>query len=60
MLPNPFLTNDQQKRDQPAWGQLELWDKLRATYLGLTPDPLDRAGKGFGGHPRPLKRSADR
>ena len=47
MLPNPFLTNDQQIRDQPAWGQLELWDRLRATYLDLDPDPHDRAGKGF-------------
>ena len=47
MLPNPFLTNDQQIRDEPAWGQLELWDRLRANYLGLDPDPLDRSGKGF-------------
>ncbi|GFG76427.1 DUF7676 family protein [Mycobacterium botniense] len=47
MLPNPFLTNHQQIRDEPAWGQLELWDKLRARYLGLSPDPFDRAGKGF-------------
>ena len=47
MLPNPFLTNDQQLRDQPAWAQLELWDKLRAHYLGMNPDPLDRAGTGF-------------
>jgi len=47
MLPNPFLTNDQQFREQPGWGQLELWDRLRATYLGLEPDPHDRAGKGF-------------
>ena len=47
MLPNPFLTNDQQLRDQPAWTQLELWDRLRAKYLRLDPDPLDRSGKGF-------------
>jgi len=47
MLPNPFLTNDQQIRDEPAWAQLELWDRLRATYLRLEPDPLDRSGKGF-------------
>ncbi|OBH17396.1 hypothetical protein EHH44_14690 [Mycolicibacter terrae] len=44
MLPNPFLTNDQQMREEPEWGQLELWDKLRAKYLGLGPDPLDRSG----------------
>ena len=48
MLPNPFLTNDQQLRDEPAWEQLELWDRLRQTYLELDPDPLDRSGKGFG------------
>ena len=47
MLPNPFLTNDQQIRDQPAWEQLALWDQLRQTYLELDPDPLDRSGKGF-------------
>jgi hypothetical protein len=47
MLPNPFLTNNQQIRDEPAWAQLELWDRLRATYLRLEPDPLDRSGKGF-------------
>lgn len=47
MLPNPFLTNEQQFRNAPAWDQLELWDRLRSTYLGLGPDPVDRAGKGF-------------
>ncbi|GFG67500.1 hypothetical protein MKUB_49900 [Mycobacterium kubicae] len=47
LLPNPFLTNVQQLREQPAWEQLELWNRLRATFLGLEPDPLDRAGKGF-------------
>ncbi|OBJ52920.1 hypothetical protein [Mycobacterium sp. 1423905.2] len=47
LLPNPFLTNVQQLREQPAWEQLELWDRLRATFLGLAPDPLDRAGTGF-------------
>jgi hypothetical protein len=47
MLPNPFLTKTQQFRDEPAWEQLQLWDRLRAAYLGLDPDPLDRSGKGF-------------
>jgi hypothetical protein len=47
MLPNPFLTNTQQFRDGPAWEQLALWDRLRATYLALDSDPLDRGGKGF-------------
>jgi hypothetical protein len=45
--PNPFLTNDQQLRAQPAWAQMELWDSLRAHCLGMNPDPLDRAGTGF-------------
>lgn len=48
LLPNPFLTNTQQVRDTPEWGQLALWDRLRTTYLGLGPDELDRAGRGFG------------
>jgi hypothetical protein len=47
MLPSPFLTNDQQLRDQPAWELLALWDQLRQTFLELEPDPLDRSGKGF-------------
>ena len=47
MLPSPFLTNEQRTREQPVWAQLELWDRLRAKYLGLDPDPLDRSGKGF-------------
>jgi hypothetical protein len=44
MLPNPFLTNDQQLREDPMWEQLELWDRLRERFLGLGPDPLDRTG----------------
>lgn len=47
LLPHPFLTNDQKIRDKPVWERLELWDRLRATYLGLDPDPLDRASQGF-------------
>lgn len=47
MLPNPFLTSAQKIRDEPVWEKLELWDRLRAQYLGLGPDPLDRAGQGF-------------
>jgi hypothetical protein len=31
----------------PRREQLELWDRLRASYLGLEPDPQDRGGKGF-------------
>lgn len=48
ILPNPFLTNDQQLRTEPAFEQLELWDSLRSHFLGLSPDPADRSGKGFG------------
>lgn len=36
-----------QLRDEPAFSQLELWDRLRAEFLGLDPDTLDRSGKGF-------------
>lgn len=48
ILPNPFLTNDQQIRDEPLFDQLELWDRLRERFLGLGPDPLDRTGRGLG------------
>ncbi|WP_433225434.1 DUF7676 family protein [Microtetraspora malaysiensis] len=47
MLPNPFLTDRQKIQDPPNFAQLSAWDELRATYLGLEPDPLDRTGKGF-------------
>lgn len=50
MLPNPFLTKTQQIRDELDFSQLELWDRLRQSYLGLGPDELDRQGKGFGRH----------
>jgi len=30
----------------PDWSRLDLWDRLRARWLGLTdPDPLDRSGR---------------
>lgn len=44
LLPNPFLTPDQHIRAEPDWDQLDAWDDLRATFLGLEPDPLDRTG----------------
>jgi len=48
LLPNPFLDRDDKIRPTPDWSRLELWDRLRAEWLGLPePDPLDRAGKGF-------------
>jgi hypothetical protein len=48
LLPNPFLDRDDTILRTPDWSRLELWDQLRAQWLGLNdPDPLDRAGKGF-------------
>ncbi|SHK79870.1 hypothetical protein SAMN05443637_11278 [Pseudonocardia thermophila] len=47
MLPNPFLDDRQNILDEPDFSRLAAWDSLRKTYLGLDPDPLDRAGKGF-------------
>jgi len=50
-LPNPFLDGEKIVKT-PDWSRLSLWDELRARYLGLPPDPLDRAGEKFrcGGH----------
>ena len=49
LLPNPFLAADTDKiLKTPDWSRLDLWDRLRARWLGLTdPDPLDRSGRGF-------------
>lgn len=48
LLPNPFLDRDDHVLGTPEWSRLDLWDRLRAQWLGLTEaDPLDRAGKGF-------------
>jgi hypothetical protein len=48
LLPNPFLTADDKVLKTPDWSRLELWDRLRARWLGATePDPLDRSGRGF-------------
>ena len=47
MLPTPFLTNTQALTDEPVWAHLELWDRIRADFLGLESDPLDRTGRGF-------------
>ncbi|KLL09932.1 MULTISPECIES: hypothetical protein [Protofrankia] len=47
LLPNPFLTDSQQIRAVPDFSRLAAWDHLRATYLGLPPDPLDRTATGF-------------
>lgn len=42
-LPNPYLTVEQRVLQEPRWEHLAMWDHLRKTYLGLEPDPLDRA-----------------
>lgn len=47
MLPNPFLTDDQQVRPEPDWGRLALWDRLHPKYLAIGPDPIDLTAPGF-------------
>ena len=48
LLPNPFLSADDKILKTPDWSRLELWDRLRARWLGATePDPVDRSGRGF-------------
>ena len=48
LLPNPFLSADDKVLKTPDWSRLELWDRLRARWLGATElDPLDRSGRGF-------------
>jgi len=48
LLPNPFLSADDKVLKTPDWSRLELWDRLRARWLGATePDPIDRSGRGF-------------
>jgi hypothetical protein len=49
LLPNPFLSPDSDKvLEIPDWSRLDLWDRLRARWLGLEePDQFDRSGRGF-------------
>lgn len=47
MLPNPYLTDDQQIREEPDWSRLTLWERLRQKYLGIGPDPIDLTAPGF-------------
>ena len=49
LLPNPFLSPDSDEvLKTPDWSRLELWDRLRARWIGLTErDPIDRSGRGF-------------
>lgn len=42
-LPSPFHANDRMLKE-PDWSRLNLWDSLRDRYLGIGPDPIDRAG----------------
>ncbi len=42
-LPNPYLTVEQKVLKEPNFDHLKMWDHLRREYLGLEPDPLDRA-----------------
>jgi hypothetical protein len=47
-LPNPLLTNESDYADPPVWERLNLWDKLRREYLGITEvDPKDRLATKF-------------
>lgn len=47
-FPNPFLSEDGNTvMKSPDWSRLSMWDGFRQRYLGLAPDPIDRAGKGF-------------
>jgi hypothetical protein len=48
LLPNPFLDPAADKvLEAPDWSRLALWDELRARWLGLGADALDRSGKRF-------------
>jgi hypothetical protein len=48
LLPNPFLDPQSDRMlEAPDWSRLALWDDLRARWLGLGADPLDRSGKVF-------------
>ncbi len=47
LLPHPWLSDTQQPLAEPQWDRLEAWDTLRAGYLQVGPDPLDRTATGF-------------
>jgi hypothetical protein len=48
LFPNPFLDLATDRvLDVADWSRLALWDEIRARWLGLGRDPLDRAGTGF-------------
>jgi nitrile hydratase accessory protein len=43
LLPNPYLDDTDRMLDEPDWSRLALWDALRARFLDLPPDPVDRS-----------------
>lgn len=47
LFPNPFLSDEHQPLATPDWSRLAAWDHVRASYLGLPPDPFDRTGRRF-------------
>ncbi len=47
LLPHPFLTDDQQIREEPDWSRLSLWSRLREKYLALGSDGVDLTAPGF-------------
>jgi hypothetical protein len=47
LLPNPFLDDNDRILDDPDWSRLALWDELRARFLDLPPDPVDRSATRF-------------
>jgi hypothetical protein len=47
LFPNPFLDDEHRVLAAPDWSRLAAWDQVRATYLGLSPDPFDRTGRRF-------------
>jgi len=47
LLPYPFLDERDQVLDEPDWSRLALWDLLRARFLDLPPDPVDRSARRF-------------
>jgi hypothetical protein len=50
LLPNPFLDDQNRLLDDPDWSRLELWNSLRARFLDLPADPVDRSADHFA-HP---------
>jgi hypothetical protein len=47
LMPNPFLDERQQVRDDPDWSALACWDRVRERFLGLPPDARDRRARRF-------------